>query len=169
MGAARILFGILVPAFLVAHGALAGDLPAPTGAPILSISGKIAITNTGDKAEFDLAMLEAMRQATVITHAPWYDGTLRFDGVPLAELMERVGATGTTVTAVALNDYVVDIPIEDFGRFGVVLALKQDGAYMPVRGKGPLFIIYPFDSDPRLQAEIFYRRAAWQVRRLVVR
>ena len=83
--------------------------------------------------------------------------------------MERVGATGTTVTAVALNDYVVDIPIEDFGRFGVVLALKQDGAYMPVRGKGPLFIIYPFDSDPRLQAEIFYRRAAWQVRRLVVR
>jgi hypothetical protein len=35
-----------------------------------------------------------------------------------------------------LNDYATEIPMSDFDRFGVLLALKRDGAYMPVRDKG---------------------------------
>jgi len=51
----------------------------------------------------------------------------------------------------------------------VLLALKRDGAYMTVRNKGPLFIVYPYDSSPELRNRRIYSRSAWQVAQLVVR
>ena len=47
--------------------------------------------------------------------------------------------------------------------------LQPDGNYMPVRDKGPLFIVYPYDSDPNLRSRRFYSRSAWQVAQLIVR
>jgi len=58
--------------------------------------------------------------------------------------------------------------MEDFKKFNVILAMKRDGNYMPVRDKGPLFIIYPYDSDPQLQSQTYYTRSAWQVAKLIV-
>lgn len=60
------------------------------------------------------------------------------------------------------------LPMEDFKKFNVILAMKRDGNYMPVRDKGPLFIIYPYDSDPQLQSQTYYTRSAWQVAKLIV-
>ena len=40
---------------------------------------------------------------------------------------------------------------------------------MPVDDKGPLFIVYPYDSDPVLQTEKFYSRSAWQVAQIIVK
>jgi hypothetical protein len=71
--------------------------------------------------------------------------------------------------ATALNDFSTEIPVSDFSRYGVLLALKRDGNYMPVRDKGPLFIVYPYDSSPELKAQKFYSRSAWQVAKLLVR
>ena len=84
-------------------------------------------------------------------------------------LMRAVGAGGDTVTVVALNDYTTDLPIPDFERYGTLLALKRDGAYMPVRDKGPFFVVYPYDSKPELKSHMYYSRSAWQVSDLVVK
>ncbi len=84
-------------------------------------------------------------------------------------LMAFVGAEGTEVVASALNDYESAIPMSDFDRYDVVLAMKRDGELMPIRDKGPLFIVYPFDSDPELRTEQYYSRAVWQVKELNVR
>jgi hypothetical protein len=40
---------------------------------------------------------------------------------------------------------------------------------MPVRDKGPLFVIYPYDSRPELKSQLYYGRSAWQVSKLVIR
>jgi len=40
---------------------------------------------------------------------------------------------------------------------------------MPVRDKGPLWIVYPYDSDPVLGRPPFTSRSAWQVRQLVIK
>ena len=48
-------------------------------------------------------------------------------------------------------------------RYLLGVALKRNGEYMTVRDKGPLFIIYPFDSDPELKAQKYYSRSVWQV------
>ena len=39
---------------------------------------------------------------------------------------------------------------------------------MPVRDKGPFFVIYPYDSKPELKSQVYYARSVWQVKRLEV-
>lgn len=170
----RRRFGVLATA-ACASPAAAAVLPQPQGRPILVVSGAINNTNAatpaGAVARFDRDMLEAVGMTGFETSTPWYDGPVRFDGVPMARLLREVGAAnaaGATVTALALNDYSTDIPVSDFERYGVILALKRNGAYMPVRDKGPLFIVYPFDAHPELRTQLYYSRCAWQVAELIV-
>lgn len=144
-------------------------LPEPTGRAVLTVSGRIAVTNRDGAAVFDLPMLEALGNAGFETRTPWHTGAVRFDGVPMQRLMQAIGASGENLTAVALNDYTTDIPVADLERYGVLLAMKRDGVYMPVRDKGPLFIVYPFDSRPELRAQQYYSRSAWQVSKIVVK
>ncbi len=152
-----------------ARQAFAGALPAPQGKVVLRMSGMIGNTNKDGTAEFDIAMLEKMGMQSFSTATPWYDGKVTFEGVSMAKLMDYVGAKGTTVQIKALNDYATDIPMEDFKKYPVILALKRDGNYMPVRDKGPLFIVYPYDSDPDLKHQRFYSRSAWQVAQIIVK
>ena len=150
--------------------ALAGaqPLPQPQGKVILTITGKISNTNANGQARFDRAMLEALGMQTIKTHIPWYDGVSSFEGVPGRALLERVGAQGSKVTAYALNDYVADIPVDDFFKKGLLLALKYDGSYLTVRDRGPIFVIYPYDSSAELQSQKYYGRSVWQLKKLDV-
>lgn len=152
----------------VALPAVGDAAPQLQDRPLLSVTGKIGVHNKGSDAQFDRAMLEALGETSFVTSTPWYKGTARFDGVLMHKVMQAVQATGDRVTAVALNDYTTDIPVSDFEKFGVLLALKRDGEYMPIRDKGPLFIIYPFDLYPELQTQKYYSRSAWQLAKLIV-
>jgi hypothetical protein len=159
------LLGTALPGMASAAGM---SLAVPKGKVILTVSGKIGAFNAGDKAEFDRSMLEALSSSSFTTSTPWYSSPMTFSGVPMKELMKVVRATGQSVVATALNDYETRIPVSDFVRFNVLLALKRNGKYMPVSDKGPLFIVYPYDSDPELKAQKYYSRSAWQLDRLVV-
>lgn len=165
---ALLCLAILLTA-LVAARSEDGKLPSPTEQPILTIEGNIGVTNAEGKALFDRAMLEEIGLVAIETTTPWFDGSVKFEGVPAHRLMEIVAAEGTEVVAVALNDYRTIIPIADFREHGVIVALKRDGEYMSVSEKGPLFIVYPYDSDPHLQSQQFYARSAWQLARLILR
>ena len=152
-----------------ARQAFAGTIAQPSGKVILTMSGKIANTNKDGTAQFDLEMLEKLGTQSFETTTPWYDGKVKFEGVPMAKLMQHVGASGATITVKALNDYATDIPMDDFTKYPVILASKRDGNYMPVRDKGPLFIVYPYDSNPDLKHQRFYSRSAWQVAQIIVK
>ena len=160
-----ILLAVTVP---FASSVTGNSLQEPRASPILTISGKIRVTNKGQAALFDRTMLEALGLKTIETTTPWFKGRVKFEGVPLSKLMETVGAAGDKIIATAVNDYSVIIPIEDFGKYGVILALKRDGEYMTISNKGPSFIVYPYDDYPELHSQKFYARSAWQVTRIVV-
>ena len=147
---------------------LAGVLAAPTQKVILTVSGRISTENNDGAAQFDRPMLEALGWSSFETTTPWFSGVTKFEGVPMDRLMDTVQASGTAVIATALNDYATELPKSDFSRYGVLLALKRDGEYMPVRDKGPIFIVYPYDRYPELKHQKFYGRSAWQVNRLLV-
>jgi len=157
------LVAVLILAAIVASPMRAEAQAVPTGKTILTISGKISSPNKDGAVQFDREMLEALGTVSFETKTPWYAEPVKFEGVPLAKLMAAVGANGQRITAIALNDYAVDLPMEDTQKYNVILALKRDGAYMPVSDKGPLFIVYPYDSDPELKSQKFYSRSAWQV------
>jgi hypothetical protein len=163
-----IITATIVAFFSSATFAEAAGLSAPKDKPILEIAGSIATTNKDGAAVFDREMLESLGMDAITTTTPWHKGQVTFEGVSMAKVMELVGAKGKTVKALALNDYVTQIPMEDFARFGVILALKRDGEYMPVRDKGPLFIVYPYDSKPELKSQTYYGRSAWQLAKLII-
>lgn len=132
---------------------------------ILTIDGKIA---SQTPVEMSIQDVEAFGGKTVVTKTPWHDSTTTFEGIPIADLIERLGATGDTLSVMALNNYYSEIPVADLRKYGVILAYKQDGAYMPVSDKGPLFVVYPFDAHSELHDEVFFARSAWQVRSITV-
>ncbi|WP_027834188.1 molybdopterin-dependent oxidoreductase [Maritalea myrionectae] len=132
---------------------------------ILTIDGEIA---GSEPRYFTLKQLEALGMDTIVTTTPWHDGKQTFEGVPLVDLMEHVGASGDSAYVVALNNYSTEIPIEDFSKHGVILASRKNGQAMPVSNKGPLFVIYPYDSDKFLKTELYYTRSAWQVRTITI-
>ena len=149
--------------------ALAQPLAKPAERPLLEVTGKIKVTNDGEKATFDLALLESVGKAKTKTSTAWTEGTPEFEGVNLKTLLERLGASGDTVTAVALNDYKVEIPMADFQRYPVILAYRMNGDLLKVREKGPLWIIYPQDEFPALKNKETQAKWVWQVKELRVR
>jgi hypothetical protein len=115
-----------------------------------------------------MPMLEGMAQRSITTRTPWYEGPRKFTGPLLRDVLQAAGAKGTTIRAVALNDYKVDIPFEDAMKFDVVMARLLDDKPMPVRDKGPLFIIYPFDDKAELRVPQYFARCAWQLRTIEI-
>lgn len=140
-------------------------LDAPKERPILTVSGKIGVKNAGDVARFDMKMLEALPQQTFTTRTPWYDKPVKFTGPLLADVLAAVQASGSTVSAVAINDYKITIPVSDT-KHKLIVARLLDDKPMPVREKGPLFVIYPFDSSAELRNSTYYERAIWQLKAL---
>ncbi|MCA0138654.1 molybdopterin-dependent oxidoreductase [Pseudosulfitobacter pseudonitzschiae] len=144
-------------------------MPAPTGKVVLTVSGNISKTNRGNLAVFDDDMLGALPRIHLETTTVVTDGVKRFDGFLMRDLLAYVGADGGTVTAIALNDYVIDIPMEDFSRFDVLVATSMDGTRLLPSDKGPLWIVYPRDDHQELQDIRYDYRWVWQLIELDVR
>ena len=157
-----------VAAMLAAYSGNARSLGRPSGPVVLSVTGRVRMPNVGERADFDMPMLEALPQTSFATRTPWFAQPRRFTGPLLRDVLSAAGAQGTKLRLVALNDYRVDMPYEDSQRHDVIVARLLDSQPMGVRDKGPLFVIYPFDSQPDLKSAIYYSRSAWQLRSIDV-
>lgn len=155
-------------------GACLGLAPAawaldkPADPVVLTISGQVSAPNAGKTAVFSMEMLVKLPQHKVFTKSPWYPEGAEFTGPLLRDVLAAAGAKGSKIVAVALNDYKTDIPFADAAQHDVILARLMNGKPMPVREKGPLFVVYPLDSKPELQSQVYYNRSAWQLARLIV-
>ncbi len=159
---------VAVSVFALAGAAQSQTLEAPKGKVILTITGKVAAKNAAEGAVFDLAMIEKLPQQTFSAQTPWDKKPIQFQGPLLRDVLAAAKASGTTLKAAALNDYQTTIPADDANKFDVILAYKMNGDLIPVRTKGPLFIVYPFDSKAELRSATYYERSAWQLKSLSV-
>jgi hypothetical protein len=156
----------LMAVALWSAAALALDKPA--GKVVLTISGAVGLANSGTNAVFDMAMLEKLPQKSFTTQTPWYPKPVTFTGPLLRDVLAAAGAKGGKIVAVALNDYKTDIPFDDATKFDPIVARLLDNKPMSIREKGPLFIVYPFDTAAELRTEMYYNRSAWQLSSLRV-
>ena len=159
--------GRLVSAARAAEGS---SLATPTGKVILDVSGNIAVTNTPEgSATFDRAMLAAMPRSAIETTTPWTEGAQRFEGVSLADLVARLGATGTRITARALNDYSYTFDLADAMSRGALIADLTNGKQMSVRERGPLWIVFPLDDMTgmsEVERHEMQSRMVWQLKQI---
>ena len=163
---AAVLFAIVlggVHALWPSPAAHAQSLPKPSGPVILSVSGKVGEVNDGDAARFDLAMLDRLPQSEVATHTPWTEGEQRFSGVRLGELLRLLEAAGSELTLHALNDYSVDMDLRRYIAFGPLLATRRNGQTMAIADKGPVWLVFPEDDYPELNAARVHDLWVWQL------
>lgn len=164
----RALFSFCLATVVALAPAAAFEMRAPTEEVVLVVSGEIAVTNQGDKAAFDRAMLEELGGDIIVTSTIWTDGVLEFEGVKLSKLAELLGIDSGVFVGFAINDYSVEIPVSDAFDYQPIIAYKRNGEFMSVRDKGPLWIIYPYDLDRKTNTELIFSRSIWQLDRLVV-
>lgn len=156
-------------AMLFGAAAKANSLPPPNGDVLLKVSGRIENTTDGESAFFDRAMLESIGLWRVKTTTPWSNSPVRYEGVLARDLLRAVGAKGERVTAKALNDYVIDIPIADFLKYPVIFAMKKDDNYLRIRDKGPIQIVYPRDGFAELNSPRYSQKWVWHLYELIVK
>ena len=166
MNTLRRSFSLAVLLGLLPALVLGQSLPEPKGRAVLTVSGKIGVKNRGETAAFDMAMLEALPQHSFTTRTPWYDRPVKFTGPLLSDLLDAVKAQGGTVSATAINDYTIRIPVADAKEQGAIVARLLDDQPMAVRDKGPLWVVYPYDTHSDYQAEVIYARSIWQVAKI---
>lgn len=177
-GSIRIFAGLFLFAWQLTLSCSVHSLESPADRIILTISGAIGVHNDpgADDSEnpdqptarFDLSMLEAPGVLKVVTETPWTDGLVAFEGVLMRDILDLVEGHGKSVRGVALDDYIVDIPIDDFLKYDVILATRIDGKPMKVRENGPLWIIYPWTDVSELRRPQYYSRSIWQLKSLTV-
>jgi hypothetical protein len=159
--------GLAAPALL--SSAHAQGLALPTGPVLLSVTGAVGNPNRGGRADFDRAMLEALPSKRLATATVWTSGVPQFEGPLARDVLALAGARGERVRAIALNDYAIEMPVQDFIDYDVILALRMDGRVLTVRDKGPVWIVYPRDRHVALQEAVRDNRWVWQLRTLQVR
>lgn len=169
MVSARVAVWVgVVAVMLFSTAAKAGELAAPVGPVVLTVDGSITNGNGGGKARFDMAMLKALGIHRTQTETSWTDGMITFEGVLARDVMNAVGAQGSAVNAVALDDYSSQVPLADFKAYDVILAFAMDGKPLSRRDKGPLWIIYPWTELPELKIKETVTHAVWQLKLLTV-
>ena len=160
---------IFVGIFMAACVSLpAAALQPATGKVVLSIAGNVGEKNSATAALFDMEMLQKLPQHSFTTLTPWDKQPIKFTGPFLRDVLAAVKASGTTIKAMALNDYQTSIPADDAQKFDVILAYKMNDADIPVRTKGPLFIVYPYDTKSELRSTVYYERSAGQLKSMTI-
>ena len=112
----------------------------------------------------DEAAVEALPQVEFTTETPWTSGGQRFSGPSIGTLAALDGVPVAEARVTALNDYEMNVPAEDWERHGAILAVRRNGEFMPVRDKGPYWIMYPISSDRKLDTQFYHGRMVWQVK-----
>lgn len=164
---ARWLVAVVMGATLVVALPAAALEPAK-GKVILTIFGNVGEKNTANAAVFDMAMLQKLPQRSFTTMTPWDKQPIKFTGPLLRDVLAAAKATGSTIKAAALNDYQSSIPLDDAQKFDVILAHKMNDQDIPVKTKGPLFIVYPYDTKAELRSTVYYERSAWQLKSMAI-
>lgn len=153
------VLGIVTVALVVAVATLTdGTSPAPAFAPagselpkialpaepVLWVDGAITNTNSGERLLLDLAGIEGLDTTSIELFEPFDERRSEFTGVSLEAIVAAIGpsAGATSLHLTALDDYEVDISLQDVARGGILLATRQSGQPIAVDHGGPIRIVF---------------------------
>jgi hypothetical protein len=155
----------------ISEGTLnAGDaIPEPTEDVVLTVTGNIGTANSGESIEMDMPTIESVGLVDLSVHDPFDDKDVTFEGVLMSDLLAlwKVADDATNLEMIALNDYVVNVPISDIRSYPVIYAIKADGVYMPVSTRGPAMLVYPYGHID-FDEQIYNDRWIWQIKSINV-
>lgn len=175
----KVLAGVVAGLVWGTCGAVAETPVPPTDEPILRVFVNSAAQDSDIATDiavpvvpvvaYDLAMLRAMPVTSFRTSTVWTEGVSEFTGVSLKDFVNAMNISTGTLSMYAVNDYVAEVPVSDAVEGGPILAYLMDGQRMSVRDKGPLWMIYPYDTHPEYRTEVVYSRSVWQLFKIEIK
>ena len=153
---------------LLTLGLLSTSTLATHNQIILTLSANTTNSTNVQSIEFTREQLASLPTVSVTTSNPWTQGQHVYLGFSAEALLSLAKMTGKTLKITALNDYATEIPLTDFIEYGAIFATHMDSQPMGVRHRGPVMVIYPFDTYPEIRNETFYGRSIWQIRTLQI-
>ncbi|WP_417727011.1 oxidoreductase [Roseovarius sp.] len=122
---------------------------------------------SGVTTEFTDADLLALPQQSFVTTTIWTESKpKKFSGPALKTILDAVGSEPGNLRLHAINDYNALFPISRMEDSVPILAMRIDDAAFSVREKGPLWIMFPFDSESRYQSEEYFTLSVWQLKQI---
>lgn len=155
---------ILVALLAVAIAAITPSVTRAQAPGELVVVWALADGSELERRTLSLDEVETIEPTGIVTSTPWNERAVRFDGALFAALAESGPGRAVEARLVALNDYSITVPAQDWQSWPIVLASRSDGTRMRVRDKGPLWLVYPLDENPELRRQMYIARKIWQVR-----
>jgi hypothetical protein len=141
---------------------LLGAQPTLANGPTLEIVGPDQKVHSLDVSE-----LASFPQTEITTSTPWTEAA-SYSGPLVQNVLQYLGLSGDAITAIGADGYQASISWAESESYPPILAITRNGAPMPFREQGPIWLLFPFDDWPSLQNDPWYFRAVWQVVRLEV-
>ena len=113
-------------------------------------------------------MMDALPQTTFSTKTIWTDGVISFSGPALMSVLDWLEAEPGKITASAANDYSITLAPHTIDQNFPILATRKNGLPFSLRESGPIWLVYPYDSDPKYSTDLFYSQSVWQLTHLSV-
>jgi len=157
-----ILISVMILATMLAGCAQEAEV----GDAIMTVSGDIGNTNSGDKYVFDEARFEEHSVDLVIDDV-WMGEGQQYRGILLSSVIEIVkpGSDVTTISVIAVDGKSAEVAIEDAMNMDILMVHYLDGTILGEDIGGPLKIafgaeaqeVYPDDSWMWWVAELKFK------------
>ncbi|WP_319825990.1 oxidoreductase [Thalassovita sp.] len=131
-------------------------------APVLTVVDELS----GKTRHYTDDDLMALQQESFVTETIWTEGKDTFSGPSLLTVLQDAGIQNAKLRISAVNDYSVTVPASQLKDKWPILANRINGKPFPVRQKGPLWLMFPFDSEPALRTETNYTLCVWQLNKI---
>jgi hypothetical protein len=117
----------------------------------------------GSAVDYDLTRLDSLPQVVITTSTIWTVGKIQFSGPTLKQVLADAGIRHGAIRLSALNDYVIDMTVEELGDAAPIVATRMNGHTFGVRDNGPLWLIYPFDQNEQFTNDQIFAKSIWQL------
>lgn len=107
--------------------------------------------------------LLALPQVTIETSTPWDEEEITFSGPTLKALLTRYNITEGELNLYASNRYQIQVPWDYIEDSSPIIANRMNGSPFSRRQRGPLWLIFPFDSDDRYRSYEVSAMSIWQL------
>lgn len=159
-GAGRMARRAFLAAAVGAAAAAAAAQDAPTGDILLTV---VPLPGAGEPLAIDLAALDALPQHAFSTSTPWSEGVHEYSGPALRDVLDLAGIDAPAIRAEAANDYQTVFAAPAEGADLPIIATRIDGETFARRENGPLWIMFPFDSDESMRSADHFAQSVWQL------
>jgi hypothetical protein len=96
---------------------------------------------------------------------PFKEKRFSFTGVLLKELVREYGVPEVDkVQLKAVDEYVVDFTRDEWMRWNIMLATRQDGKHIEIKQSGPARIVMPYDSIKDIDHDVYNPKWIWLIK-----